>query len=143
MQLSNEVKFTRCTTQQTAGTADQNGSAIDMQGYDGVVFITTFGTANDGNHLKAQQDENDDSGFGDAEDLAGTKTVSTGANNTVVLDVYRPQKRYIRAVGVLTASSTIGPIFAMQYKGRLRPEDNDVTDTIASELLISPAAGTA
>ena len=143
MQLSNEVKVTRCTTQQEAGTADQSGSSIDMQGYDGVMFITTFGTANDGNYIKAQQDENDATGFGDAEDLAGTKTVSTGANNTVVLDVYRPLKRYIRAVGVITASSTIGPIFALQYKGRAKPEANETDDVIASKTVISPDAGTA
>ena len=38
-----------------AGTSAVNGSTVDMNGYEGVLFIAKFGTAAADNTIKAQQ----------------------------------------------------------------------------------------
>ena len=144
MNLFKNVKITKVKNHSTANTTDVESDAVDMQNYDGVVFFTTFAVAHGSNYLKAQQDENDDSGFGDAEDLAGTKVVAASANDVTWLDIYRPKKRYIRAHGERGGASTaLGEIYAIQYAGRVLPETNLVTDEVIGKLVISPDAGTA
>lgn len=58
MNLGQDVKVLRALNAVAAGTSVQNGSAIDMQGYDGVMFVAAFGTltATAVTGLKAQQD---------------------------------------------------------------------------------------
>ena len=144
MNLLKNVKITKVKNHSTDATGAVTSDAVDMQNYDGVVFFTTFAVANPANYLKAQQDENDDSAFGDAEDLAGSKVVAASTNDVTWLDIYRPRKRYIRAYGERGGDSTaLGEIYAIQYNGRLLPETNLVTNEVIGKLLISPIAGTA
>ena len=53
--LSERVKITKVLDYTGAGTSATNTSSVDMAGYDGVVFITSFGTAAANNVMKAQQ----------------------------------------------------------------------------------------
>jgi hypothetical protein len=74
-------------------------------------------------------------------DLAGsahTALADTDGNKCLVTDVFRPQKRYVRAVVTRgTANAVIDGVIALQYSSRVKPTTNDTT-VKATKLLISP-----
>ena len=140
MNLSKNVKITKVSATASAGTSDVNGATLDMQGYDGVMFVASLGTAAADNGIKAQQGEQ--SNMSDAADLAGTQVLSDGTQADLVLDIYRPLERYVRAVAVRGTSSTLEAMWAFQYAGSHKPDVN-VTAAQAVELHISPSEGTA
>jgi len=41
--LNEDIKISRVLNAVAAGTTDQNGTAVDMTGFDGVMFIAAFG----------------------------------------------------------------------------------------------------
>ena len=58
-------------------------------------------------------------------------------------DLFRPQKRYVRAVVTRgTANAVIDGVIALQYSPRVEPVTNDTT-VKSTKLLVSPDAGTA
>ena len=141
-QLSNNIKITKIKAGQNAATTDVESDVLDMQGYEGVLMFTTIAVANSGNYLKAQQGDASDGS--DMADLEDSKVVAAENNQVVWLDIYKPQKRYVRAYiergGATTAT---GDIYALQYNGRVGLESNLTDDVIIGKLLISPDEGTA
>lgn len=91
----------------SAGT-DVEGAAVDTQGWEGVEFAVEIATANAANFLKIQQSADGSTGWAD---LAGTAAVAGADGDTVRSDIYRPEKRYVRAVidrgGANTATTTL------------------------------------
>lgn len=146
MNLSKHVKITRVMNAVAAGTTDQNGTVLDMQGFDGVMFIAAFGTltATQVTSIKAQQGTLSDGS--DMADLAGSAVgplADTDGNKCLVLDVYRPQERYVRCVVDRgTANAVIDGVDAIQYDTRYKPTTHDATVAFA-EAHISPDEGTA
>lgn len=146
MNLSKDIKITRVMSAIVVGTTSQNGSILDMSGYDGVMFIATFGalTATQVTSLKAQQGAL--VAGGDMADLAGTNVgplADADSNKCLVLDIYRPQKRYVRPVVVRgTANAVIDGVLAVQYAGMVKPTVHDVT-VAATEFHASPVEGIA
>lgn len=146
MNLIKNVKVTRVMNAVAAGTSDQEGSVLDMQGFDGVVFVAAFGTltASQVTSLKAQQGAA--SNLSDAADLEGTATgplADGDGNKLLVLDVYRPQERYVRCVVDRgTANAVIDGVIAIQYAGAKLPIAQGSTVAFA-EAHVSPAEGTA
>lgn len=136
--LSKGVKVTRVKlAQSSAGTAI-NSDSVDMQGFEGVMFFGSFGTANSGNFANAAQSA-DDSSF---DDLEGTKVVPGDDNDSFLIDVYRPQDRYVRVEIDRSGTNTAtGDIYAIQYGPRTKPTTHGAT--IDSELHVSPDEGTA
>ena len=148
MQLSKDVKVIRVMNAVAAGTTDQNGSAVDMQNFEGVVFIASLGalTATQVTQMKAQQSS--DNGSPDTfADLTGTLTAAMADdddNQCIVLDIYRPRERYVRPVLLRgTANAVIDGITAIQYGPRKKPTTHDAATVQASETHASPAEGTA
>lgn len=144
--LGDAVKITKVANATAAGTSTINSAVVDMQGYDGCLFLTTPGTITAGGvqSMKVQQDTA--VGMGAAADLAGTGiTVADDDDNQVFwLDVKRPRERYLRLViSRATQNSVWGEIYAIQYRGRMLPISNNVTDTITGEKHESPAEGAA
>lgn len=125
-----------------AGTSAVNGAIFDMSRYEGIVFIAKFGTAATDNTIKAQQGA--DSGLSDAADLAGS-SVAVGASDEIVcLEIHKPIERYVRMVAVRGTSTTLDWAVAIPYDHRGKsPVSNSVAGTIASEIHVSPAEGTA
>ena len=140
MNLSKHVKVTKVSATVTAGTSAVNGTVVDMQGFEGVVFIASLGTAAADNGIKAQQGQQ--SNLSDAADLAGTQVLSDATQTDLVLDVYKPQERYIRPVVVRGTSTTVEAVWAIQYEARTKATTN-VTAAQAAELHVSPDEGTA
>lgn len=145
MNLAHNVSVSRPMTAQAAGTSTVNGAVVDMQGWDGVLFVALVGAIVSGavTSLKAQQGAASDAS--DAADLAGTAVAipDTGDDKVAVLDIYRPQERYVRPVVVRgTQNATVDGVIAIRYKGRKAPSALDAT-VIAAEMHQSPAEGTA
>jgi len=130
-----------------AGTADINGATLDMLGYEGVLMIVNFGVITGGavTSIKAQQDTA--SGMGTAADLedTGQTIADTDDEKTFYIDLYRPQKRYVRLVvdrgtqNAIVASATY--IQYGQKSGRKAPVTHGTN--VAGELHVSPDEGTA
>lgn len=136
-------KVTKVADHTTAGTTDVETSILDMAGFEWIVFITSFGTAAADNLIKVQQD--DANASGGMADLLGTGLV-TGAspsNEDVKAEVYRPTKRYVRAIAVVDTSSTVESIWAIQGGARILPVTNSTSGTDVAETTVSPAEGTA
>jgi hypothetical protein len=141
MRLSTNVKFTKVKDHTAAATTDQISAIVDMSGYDGVVFLTSLGTAAAANVIKVMQDDaNATTGMAD---LAGTSVSSGSSDEDLWVDVFRPTKRYLQLKVVRDGSTTIESIWAIQYAPRNKAVDNTTTGTITGELHQSPAEGTA
>lgn len=142
-ELSKHVKLSLAKAAQSAATTAITSDVIDMQGFEGVLFITRFGTANDGNFIKVQQ--GDESNLSDAADLKGTKVVSgtDPSNEVCAVDIYKPTKRYLRLHATRGTSSTLGDTYAIQYQARKAPPVSVLAGTLVIETHVSPEEGTA
>ena len=144
--LLDEIKITRVMNAVAAGTTDQNSTEVDMQNWDGVLFVAAFGTltATQVTQIKAQQDVV--TGMAGAADLLGTLVgplADADGNKCLVLDVYRPQERFVRCVVDRgTANAVIDGVVAIQYRGRVSPATQAASVAFA-EKHSSPAEGTA
>lgn len=125
------------------GTTDVTTSIIDTAGYQGVVFFTSVGTAAADVSVKIQQNTaNQTTGMAD---LEGSSVVSghSPSNEDMIVEVHRPQERYLQAVVTRTTSTTCESVWAALYDGSPGVAGNSVSGTQLAELLASPAEGTA
>lgn len=141
--LMDVVKIIKVADHSTAATSDVNSTGVDTKGYQGVTFLTSFGTAAADNIVNVQG--SDDDGGSDAyADLAGTAVALAGASDEdQVAEVYRPAQRYLRLHIERATSTTVESIWALLWAARDLPVDNTTTGTIAAERNVSPAEGTA
>lgn len=131
-------KIIKCAAGAAAGTSTVDGDAVDLSGFEGVVFMASIAVANAGNYLKAQEgDTNSPSA-----DIEGSKVVTASNDDVAILQVHKPLKRYIRANIVRGASSASGDLFAILYKGSKMPLSSDVANAVISKSIVSPVAGT-
>jgi hypothetical protein len=137
-----------------AGTTVLNGpNSFDMQGYDGVVFVAALGTltASQVTFLGAQG-----SADGTTWGAVGTAALPTNlivdalgaqaktaamadadSNKLLVLDVFRPQQRYIRAVLYRgTANAVVDGVIAIRYEAKKLPSVQDATTVSASKFVV-------
>lgn len=146
MNLSKNVKVTRVLAAVAAGQTNQTGDAVDMSGFEGVLFIASFGTLSSGavTGIKAQQDT--DSAMGTAADLLGTALAiaEDRDGDVLVLDIFRPTERYVRPIVTRgTGNAVIDGVIAIQYGAHKAPTTNDSATVAGTETHISPAEGTA
>lgn len=123
----------------TAGTGDVSCSSVDMAedgGYDGVLFVTSYGTAAADNILKAAG-SSDDSSF---TEYASTAQIASGTSDEdVMLDIQRPLQRYVKPVPERGTSSTLESVWAIRYRSRKAPVTDVVSGTAAITRVSSPA----
>ena len=147
--LTEAVKITKVADAATAATSDVTGTGVDMQGWDGVVFLTSYGTAAADNLIHAEE-SSDDAATDAYTDIAGSEVDLSGASDEdQFLDIMRHGSggtaRYIRVVAQRGTSSTCGDIWALQYRGREVPfaaSPNLTSGTIYGKRVLSPIAGT-
>jgi len=141
MNLSQNVKFTRVMDAVAAGKAANSGDILDMSGFEGVVFVCALGAVTDDSvvTMKAQQDDvNASGGMADLTGATVTLTGSTDSNQCLLLDLYRPTKRYVRpVVTTATENAAIDGVIAIQYGARYLPvtQSDGIDD---STLSVSP-----
>lgn len=148
--LSDEVKISILShvTAGAAATSAITSSALDMQGFDAAMFYVPIGTivTNGVQSVKLQQ-SSDDGAADDYSDIVGTNmTIADDDDNeAVVIDIQRPQKRYLKLViSRATQNSTFGGIHAIQYKRGVNPQTGPSHGTgVTLEQHAAPAEGTA
>ena len=139
MNLSAHTKLTLVKVGLATGTTAVNSDAIDMEGFEGVMFFGTLTTANAGNSANIAQAT---TSGGTYADLAGTKIVPGDNGDSFMIDVYRPRERFVRCELDRSGATPItGDIYALQYGAAVKPTSHGAT--IDAELHVSPAEGTA
>jgi hypothetical protein len=124
-----------------SGTTEVSGAVFDTTGYDSVIIIARIGTANAGNFVKAQFGDASDGS--DMADLAGTKVVAAANGQLAVLEVVKPTKRYLRGNVIRAGAATVtGDIIYIGVNGTPAPVINQITNTLITKSVLSPAAGT-
>ena len=142
--LADEIKLTKLADHTAAGTTDVDSIGVDMTGYDGVLFLSSFGTAASGNSIEAQVSA---TVSGTYASLTGTLVASGTSDEDVWLDigggVADATKPFIRVKAKRGTSSTCESIWAIQYRARSVAISNVVSGTIIGEKHTQPAEGTA
>ncbi len=141
--LPENMKIIGAAAAAAAGTSAVTGSGIDLSqngGWEGVLFVTRFGTPAANNVLHVEQ--SDDNGSSDAyDDLEGSE-VNAGASDDIQwVYVHRPAKDWLRAVVLRGTSSTCDGIFAYLVGNRDAPYDNNEAGVIAGHILHTPPEG--
>ena len=141
--LLNSVEFVKVENAAVAGTSTLTSDAIDMAGWDGVVFLADLGDVTSGSvlGLTAEHSDNDSTGFDDLEGpLAFTAGASDADNKMLILEVTRPEKRYVRAVLTRgSANAVVSSIIAMKYRSLHAPVTQGST-VLDSAILANPQA---
>lgn len=137
MNLLKNIKITKVMPSYTAGTTTRNSSIIDMQGYEGVLFVAAFGTMVTLSVITLIAQQDDVNAAGGMAALAGTATYTEPATAiseiSLALDVYKPLKRYMRAqITISAANAEIDAVYAIQYKGKKSPV---AIGTVTTEVL--------
>lgn len=133
----------------TGSTGDSNYPILDMAGFEGVAFIPlvsgTPSTA--GSSIKAQEGSSSGLSTGsDVGDLTGTSVaLSSGiADGYAGIDLYRPNKRWVRMVHVKTSTADIfNAVVMLQYRAGANPVTHSTAKNHGVEYHAGPSTGTA
>lgn len=146
-QLANVVKITRVKAAVAAGTSAIQSDAVDMAGFEGVVFLTLFGAITSGAVTSVEVQQSATAALGGTEnDLAGTNiaVADDDDDQVVVHDIFRPSSRYVNVqINRATQNAVIDGVIAIQYGPAVIPTTNDATTVVGRETHITPAEGTA
>jgi hypothetical protein len=133
MNLSTQLRIRRVAAAAIAGTSDVNGSSVDMEGFESVVFLGSFGTAAANNTLQAQQSDDGSSGW---TDITGAVTAPGATDAVQFLEVMRPQKRFVRVVAKRGTSSTLEAAWVLQGMPAVSPVANATAGTISGAVRV-------
>jgi len=129
-----------------SGSADRTGSIIDMEGREGCLFIFKFAAIAAGATTSVKVQQGAVANMSDAADLAGTgiSVADDDDDQTFVIDVVKPQERYLRGyVDKDASNATAEVLVCIPYGARKRPVVSAAADELTIEQHISPAEGTA
>lgn len=140
--LLNNVEFSVVEVAAGAAQTELTSDVVDMAGWTGVVFVASLGDVSENSVLGFVVDDSE-TGQGSWDDLAGPLSHTAGAtdadNKLLILDVCRPEKRYLRARLTRTAANAvIGNIVAIKY-GPLHVPIEQGDTVLASDTLANPA----
>lgn len=128
-----------------ASTIDSNSDRIDMSGFEGVLFVAPITDSVATGVAKLQVEQNDDDSDAGMKALSGASATATCVvgddlnGKLLVVDVYRPAKRYVQ--GVLTSTTAniaFGSMIAIPYGPRSKPVAAHAS-IAAAALAVSPA----
>jgi hypothetical protein len=139
MNLSKNTKVVLALAGQVTGTSTLTTNPIDTQGFEGVMFVGSLAAANAGNFAKARQGQQ--SNMSDGADLANTKVVPVTNGDSFLIDINRPQERYVDLQIVRGVTTVTGDVYAILYGPRKAPTTHG--PTINAETHVSPAEGVA
>lgn len=107
-----------------AGVAPMESDILDMSGFDGVVFVAGLGTIIENGTIDVYVEQNTANSASGMARLATTAVHTVTAANAlltqscIVVDVYRPQERYVRCVVDPSVSNAVLlGVVAIRYKG--------------------------
>lgn len=137
--LSEATKIIKVQDASGANTTDVTSDGVDMAGYEGVIFVSSYGTAAADNLPHAEQGL---TSGGSYDDLASTEVGVSTSDEDVYLEIVRPGDRFVRTVWERGTSSTLGDIWAHVFGARNLPVDNTTAGTMHGESHVTPAEGT-
>jgi len=143
--LINGIKLTKVMDSQAAAQTNRDSDIIDMQGYDGVMFLASFGVLIENGTLELVVDQNTANSTSGMAELTGTVTHTCGASDSesmLAIDVYKPRKRYLRCgIEIGTQNAEIDSVIAIQYGAHNRPitQSTDANGVLGSEILTGAA----
>ena len=143
--LTPQVKIIEVAVAAVSAGTEVLTSAVDMQGFESCAFLfTDIATSNAGNHCKVKQ-SGDSGGSPDTfDDLAGSKVTPSADGMSVTIEIFKPQKRYLKGSIIRSGANTAtGKVFAILSNSHGENIDNNVTDVHATEVHVSPDEGTA
>ena len=150
MSLLKNVSFSYVAMTSTGAqgtTAIQAAKVLDMSGYDGVVWVAKFAAnANStGGESSLYHMHSDSTSTTDMVSVTGTADIATQSGvinqSLLVLDVYKPLKRYVSAYVTKDGANAVGvDILGIQYKTRGGPVTQPTSSYGVgdSELTVSP-----
>lgn len=142
MNLSKCVQLTRVKSSVVAGTTAVDSNILDMAGFDGVMFVALLGTVTSGSVLTLVTQQNTANSTSGMATITGasagvTDTAGEKSNGALIVDVYRPLQRYVRAeLTRTTANAVVDGILAIQYAAGHKPTTQDVTTILASTFVV-------
>lgn len=125
--LADQIKISFVEGAATAGTSTLTTDIVDMQGYDGCVFVAILGDVTSGSVLSFKAQQNTANSTSGMADLAGSTIGATaGASDydskMLVIDVHQPKERYLQAVLARgSQNAVVVGIIAIQYRARALP----------------------
>ena len=137
--LSNEALVREAVPTTAAGTSGINGTSLDMQQYENVLFVVKFGTAASDNtiHVEVSADEST------WNDLAGSQVTVGSSDEIVAIDLTNwVADRYARVVVERGTSTTLDWGVAIRYGAHNTPVTNALAGTLALELHAGAIEGT-
>jgi hypothetical protein len=146
MNLSKDCKVSQVLGYFAAGTTLRTSSIIDMQDYEGVMFIACLGTLIAGGTLDVYAQENTanaTSGMAripaSTTPLAVTAGMAAMTQSCILVDIFQPNKEFIQCnIAPATQNAVILGIVAIQYRGKFKPSTQDAS-VIGTNFFQSPA----
>jgi hypothetical protein len=139
--LVKDCEFVYIEPEATAGTSTLTSDVVDLQGWDGCLFIALTGDATSGTVLTLAALGNTANSTSGAVAITGasasyTSTSATDADNKMLLvDVVRPLKRYAHVTLTrATQNCVCNGIIAIKYRGAKAPITQSASHVIASAL---------
>ncbi len=140
--LTYEVKTIRIKNAVVAGTTDQDGTTIDMSGYDAVRCIALLGTLTTTHVTKLVAKGGALANGSDAAAIPSAETANAGdadSNKMLILDVIQPRQRYITfTLDRGTANAVLDGMIVELYKARVKPQSADTS--VTAQAVVVPAA---
>lgn len=134
MNLSKAIKITRVANSAVAAQTEVLSSVLDMQGFDGVMFVALLGDITATSVLTLTVKGNSANSTSSPTPVtqaatgAFTAAASDADNKVLVVDIYDPALRYVFASLTRTvANAVVDGIIAIQYMADLRPTTQDAT----------------
>jgi len=145
MSLLNNVKITRVLAAVSDGQAASATDILDMSGFEGVMFIAKVADVTSGSVLTLQVQQDALNGAGSMANLTGAvATYTAGATDAdddlLVVDVYKPEKQYVRAVLTSATQNAVKDgVIAIQYGPVRKVPITQGSTVLASAFVASPA----
>jgi len=117
MAFGHDCKITTVAPVAT-GTSTITGSAIDMAGFEGVLFIVRLGSPATNNTLHITQC---DTSGGSYAALTGTSVGAHATDTPLIVDIYRPKEQFLKYVVTRGTTTTIDIVTIVQYGAGVRP----------------------
>ena len=129
-----------------ASSTDANSSIFDMTGFDGILFVVTITDSAITGVATVTVEQSATNADGGMAALSGAVATATSAanddlnGNNLIVDVYRPLKRYVQLNLVsATANIAYSVTQAFRYKSSGAPLTQDTDTTAQAVVVASPA----
>lgn len=102
-----------------SSTSNVNGTAMDMQGWDGIMYVFQIGTMASGGTYDARIVSSANANMSGATNITNaalTQVTSATPNNSFIIDVWRPTDRYVRSATQPATAAVLHTSVAIRYR---------------------------